>query len=130
MPIRLQLSRRKGFDLQAASMAANGLPAVVVARPSKWGNPFTKSAAVDSGFANEASWRPFVVECFNDWIGEGQQGRDWWQGQESDARKARIKEGLPELRGKNLACWCAIGSPCHADALLELANMPACEAIP
>lgn len=38
-PIRLQLSRRKGFNLQAASRAANGLDAVNVARPSKWGNP-------------------------------------------------------------------------------------------
>ena len=27
-----------------------------------------------------------------------------------------------ELRGKNLACWCPLGSPCHADVLLELAN--------
>ncbi len=27
-----------------------------------------------------------------------------------------------ELRGKNLACWCALGKPCHADVLLELAN--------
>lgn len=27
-----------------------------------------------------------------------------------------------ELRGKNLACWCKLGSPCHADVLLELAN--------
>jgi hypothetical protein len=30
-----------------------------------------------------------------------------------------------ELRGKNLACWCPIGSPCHAEVLLELANSPA-----
>lgn len=29
---------------------------------------------------------------------------------------------LPALRGKNLACWCALGAPCHADVLLELAN--------
>lgn len=27
-----------------------------------------------------------------------------------------------ELHGKNLACWCKIGTPCHADVLLELAN--------
>jgi len=27
-----------------------------------------------------------------------------------------------ELRGKNLACWCPIGEPCHADVLLEIAN--------
>ena len=39
-PVRLQLSRRKGFDLQALSLTTNGLPAVVVARPGKWGNPY------------------------------------------------------------------------------------------
>ena len=27
-----------------------------------------------------------------------------------------------ELAGKNLACWCKEGDPCHADVLLELAN--------
>lgn len=27
-----------------------------------------------------------------------------------------------ELRGKNLACWCPLDQPCHADVLLELAN--------
>jgi hypothetical protein len=38
--------------------------------------------------------------------------------------------GLPDLRGKNLACWCPIVDkdgnpvPCHADVLLELANTP------
>jgi hypothetical protein len=26
------------------------------------------------------------------------------------------------LRGKNLACWCALDAPCHADVLLKLAN--------
>ena len=29
---------------------------------------------------------------------------------------------LDELRGKNLACWCKAGTPCHADVLLKLAN--------
>jgi hypothetical protein len=28
---------------------------------------------------------------------------------------------LPELRGKDLICWCA-PKPCHADVLLDLAN--------
>lgn len=27
-----------------------------------------------------------------------------------------------ELRGKDLACWCKPGAPCHADVLLEIAN--------
>lgn len=26
------------------------------------------------------------------------------------------------LRGKNLACWCPLDQPCHADVLLEIAN--------
>ena len=30
-----------------------------------------------------------------------------------------------ELRGKNLACWCPLDQPCHADVLLELANREA-----
>jgi len=28
---------------------------------------------------------------------------------------------LPELRGKDLACWCA-PEPCHGEVLLELAD--------
>lgn len=36
-------------------------------------------------------------------------------------------EELEPLRGKNLACWCALDQPCHADILLVLANAPAVE---
>jgi Domain of unknown function (DUF4326) len=32
------------------------------------------------------------------------------------------KHALPALRGKNLACFCPLDQPCHADVLLELAN--------
>lgn len=38
-------------------------------------------------------------------------------------RKARILIALPELRGKNLACWCKPGERCHADVLLAMANV-------
>lgn len=34
----------------------------------------------------------------------------------------KIIENAPFLRGKNLACWCALDQPCHADVLLEVAN--------
>jgi hypothetical protein len=27
-----------------------------------------------------------------------------------------------ELKGKNLACWCPLSQPCHADVLMELTN--------
>lgn len=39
-----------------------------------------------------------------------------------DLRRKRILARLPELRGRNLACWCPPGCACHADVLLELAN--------
>jgi hypothetical protein len=29
-----------------------------------------------------------------------------------------------QLRGKDLACWCPLNQPCHADVLLEIANAP------
>jgi hypothetical protein len=33
-----------------------------------------------------------------------------------------IAESLHELRGHDLACWCPLDQPCHADVLLALAN--------
>ena len=39
-----------------------------------------------------------------------------------ESTMGRILARLPELRGKNLACWCKPGTPCHADVLLEIAN--------
>lgn len=102
-PIRLQLSRRKGYSLQAAAIAANGLAAVNVARPSAWGNPYRVGE-----FFTQAE----AVEAF----------RERWDMMLS-ARKFSARRSLDELRGKNLACWCKPGDPCHADVLLELANM-------
>jgi hypothetical protein len=34
----------------------------------------------------------------------------------------RLTKLQADLRGKNLACWCKIGEPCHGDFLLKLAN--------
>jgi len=34
-----------------------------------------------------------------------------------------------KLKGKNLACWCALDQPCHADVLLEIANPKPIEAV-
>jgi hypothetical protein len=44
--------------------------------------------------------------------------------------RTRLNGNLDRLRGKNLACWCALdGKPCHADVLLDIANSPNCEEI-
>jgi len=39
-PVRLRLSRARGFDLQALSRSVNGLAAINCARPGKWGNRY------------------------------------------------------------------------------------------
>ncbi len=113
-PVRLRLSRTKGFDLQAHSHATNGLPAVNVARPSKWGNP----VVVDEmrGMSAKAA-----TEAYRRWLTKGPASllsfRD----------PPRVTEIVRELRGKNLACWCKPGDPCHADVLLKIANSPTSE---
>ena len=138
MPERIQLRRTKGWRLPANT--------VVVARPSKWGNPFTIARAQEAGYARTGNVRGFVVECLREWLTPGPSSDRWWMGPESDAKKAAMRRNLTELRGKNLACWCrlcpahATGkplgvtcdacAPCHADVLLELANRPLrCEAV-
>ena len=37
-------------------------------------------------------------------------------------RKHAARFDLAPLHGKDLACWCRLDQPCHADVLLELAN--------
>jgi hypothetical protein len=113
-PRGLQLSRRRGFNLQAASIALNGLPAVSVARPGKWGNPWRvglvacgcRSAGECSHNILRAETVAEAVDLYREWITHGHY----------------LKTILHELRGTNLACWCPLGSPCHRNVLLELAN--------
>ena len=55
-PVRIVLSRRAGFDLQAISHSINGLPAHSVARPGPWGNPFSIDAvAKETGLDRAAA---------------------------------------------------------------------------
>jgi hypothetical protein len=115
-PIRLQLSRRKGFDLQAHSLAANGLPAVNVARPTRWGNP---ARIGELGCTTAES----AVNAYRRWLTKGPASLL------SFREPPRITDVAQLLRGKNLACWCTPGAPCHADVLLQLANRPICEAV-
>ncbi len=45
------------------------------------------------------------------------------QGEEIAIKQAeKLAKTKAELRGKDLACWCPLDRPCHADVLLELAN--------
>lgn len=101
-PVRVQLSRRKGWRMPENT--------VKVDRSTKWGNPFV----IGGG--------PMMRHALDH---EGAVGffRDMLRDPEMRAA-AGYPEDLSPLRGKNLACWC-VGRHCHADVLLELANTPA-----
>lgn len=119
-PKRVQRRRVKGWRMPAG--------AVYVGRPTKWGNPFTEANAREAGYLSVRDTpeltREFLTQCFRDWLAYAgtRGGRDWWQGPESDRRKAAIKGAITELRGHDLVCWCRLDQPCHADVLLEIAN--------
>ncbi len=70
---------------------------VVVCRPSKWGNPY-----------------PISTECSREQAVALFEKNVMCKGLEGLIRA--------ELRGRNLACWCALDVPCHADVLLRIAN--------
>lgn len=124
-PVRIQLSRRKGFDLQAVSEATNGLPAVKVARPGRFGNPFTLEDAVDVHECNREAAHRYATGWFREWLTQPADHHDQSEfgsfGYLRETRE-RLLASLSELRGKNLACFCRPGFECHADVLLELAN--------
>lgn len=115
-PQRMQVSRRAGFDLQAASRALNGLPAKLVTRPGKWGNPFSIDEMMEKhGLSRDAAQAKAVALC-GEWL-HGTLDTALSPGEPPSREAIRA-----ELAGHNLACWCRPGTPCHADVLIELAN--------
>lgn len=137
-PIRIQRKRTKGWEMPEG--------AVYVGRPTKWGNPFNFAAAdycwnaLALGCRGDAKGRREAsVKAFRQWIynpGGRVKEMDFAVVAECRGKKVQIgpraKAGMApsldevreELRGKDLACWCPLDQPCHADVLLELANAP------
>lgn len=106
MPQRVQRRRVRGEP---------GLPpgAVYVGRPTRWGNPFIVG-----------KWQvPPICRYFPEPIFVRDRAhavrlyRRWITGS-----VVRCTDVVPILGGHDLACWCPLDVPCHADVLLELAN--------
>ena len=95
---RIQLKRSKGWKLPANT--------VKVDRTTRWGNPFT-------------------VQAFGSVAAAVGRYEAWTKG-EAEASDGRAPPDPDEVRrvlgGRNLACWCALDGPCHADLLLKIAN--------
>jgi len=92
MPERIQRKRTKGWRMPEG--------AVYVGRPAEWSNPYRIG---DPGIPDAET----AVRLFKRNFDEGL----WWAGFVVEA-----------LAGRDLACWCPLNQPCHADVLLDLAN--------
>jgi hypothetical protein len=97
-PQRVQLKRSAGWKMPANTLKVD--------RTTRWGNPFT------------------IAEYGSAAVAVAQHGR-WMRGEIAapGAVEPPSREVLrAALGGRNLACWCALNGPCHADLLLALAN--------
>lgn len=115
MPKRIQRKRTKGWRMPEE--------AVYVGRPSRWGNPYRVGDQwVD--FLHELSTDCDQDDCGRNHVvtldaGGAIHAFGFDQGLMTDDEQA---EWYAPLRGRDLACWCPLDQPCHADVLLELAN--------
>ncbi len=112
-PHRIQRKRTKGWRMPANT--------VYVGRPSNWGNvwpvyPMSPSPARDADAYRRWLLGKSARSISREYVGDADvRGR---------SKPPSLKEIRAKLRGKNLACWCPLDQPCHADVLLELANRP------
>jgi Domain of unknown function (DUF4326) len=119
MPKRIQRRRVKGWRMPEG--------AVNCTRPGKWENPFVigtyymKGDAFGRKATPQMAWTStserYADERFTK-IENAEQAVEWFRWYRTTYPLADIEE----LRGKDLACWCALDAVCHVDVLLELAN--------
>jgi Domain of unknown function (DUF4326) len=93
VPDRIQLRRSKGWRKPEN--------AVVVARPSRWGNPHR--AAAPTAEAHCAAVEAFRADLL------------------AGALPYTVADVRRALADHDLACWCPPNLPCHADVLLDIA---------
>lgn len=111
MAERIQRKRTKGWKMPPDTVS--------VTRPGPFGNPFPVDVYGAVGAVNR----------FRRWIAGDMSSREMSEssfylpvGLSPVFVRRSMQNLLPTLRGKNLACWCALDQPCHADVLLEIAN--------
>lgn len=130
-PFRVRLSRGRGWRKPDNT--------IVVSRPSFFGNPFKimrlgerytvitlvglrgsvfwgSMGPRPDGPMDAAAARRFAVDSFEGWL-NGDMSRT-----DVILPPNFIERIRTELRGRNLACWCPLDQPCHADVLLRMAN--------
>lgn len=128
MPGQVQISRARGWRMPVG--------AVKVDRTTRWGNPFKVLKPRSKAEPWRVAFTPFRPgQARPDWAAEveapghageleatgaAQSAFARWLGEPAQAEL--VEQARRELRGKDLACWCPIGSPCHRGVWIGLAN--------
>lgn len=114
-PKRIQRKRSKGWRMPEG--------AVYVGRGSRWGNPWRvvhngqtfdvkAPGGIDHGtFDTEPRAATHACASYA-----------WQINHHPNVVGFTADDVRAELAGRDLACWCAIEMPCHADVLLAIAN--------
>lgn len=133
-PKRVQLSRQKGWKMPANTAKVDRATRFGNPVSCSWpyGCPYSPEFERDAWADEDGSISPYrcCVDAFRHYVETGQRGEPTrtgylslgLEGLAGYPNRKKLIAGLPELRGKNLACWCAHDRPCHADVLLEVAN--------
>lgn len=118
LPARVRLSRTRGWRMPANTVSVD--------RSGRWGNPM-RAVRVSKHYSwsvtehgaeipilcrTKADAHALAVALYRSWIAKPEQ-------------LALRNEMRAALTGKNVGCWCAVGSPCHGDVILTIANSPA-----
>jgi hypothetical protein len=124
-PRRVQMRRTKGWRMPEG--------AVNVARPTRWGNPFVAvlqngewrlpapNLSVPAFCDDREDARRLATSMFYRHLAIRRRPPPGWVDLIGYPSEDEIRS---ELAGKDLACWCPLDQPCHADVLLEMANVP------
>lgn len=130
-PKRIQRKRTRGWRMPEG--------AVYVGRPTIYGNPFRviKSTCCKTVDVMDDNGVTYIIDHKwaheKGWEDVNRPGAWKWARSESvrlfyddlvvfGCSRVSSDEIRDELAGKDLACWCPLDQPCHADVLLEIAN--------
>jgi hypothetical protein len=136
-PQRIQRKRTRGSRLTGGALS--------VARPSRYGNPFriVGTSVVGMDWDDALEWdcgigampdacqtyrrlptrdaaAQYAVDLYRELLHARQ--RDW--------DPSRFAKWISGAQGRDLACYCPLDQPCHADVLLDIANREALQADP
>jgi hypothetical protein len=101
--------------------------AIYVGRPTPFGNPFSHLGKPPTCYTVPHDWKAGsvaeAVERYADFA-TSREIHDWLHDnfEAYNIYEMSWTQALEYLRGHDLACWCPLDQPCHADVLLDLAN--------